>query len=261
MKKKSNTFYTMISILSVLVFLLIWELLTDVLKVVPSYSLPSPIKVVQTFVVKLYSTVPDGGTLITHTGKSLAVVFSGFLIGTVIGVPVGIAMAWYRRFDYFFKPVFDILRPIPPVAWIPLALFAIGIGFMSKAIVIFISAVIPCIINSYSGIKQTSQVRIWVAQTFGAGRFEILCRVAIPTALPMMFTGVRTALSASWMTLVAAELLAANDGLGYMLQMGRMVGRTDIVMVSVITMGIIGALLSALLGCIEKHFVKGEALS
>lgn len=249
--------YTIISIVSIVVVLLIWQLCTETLGLVSTMIIPSPYIVIKAFIFKLTSPNPDTGTLLQHIWASLKVALMGFCFGVVIGVPLGILMGWYKKFDLFVKPIFDLLRPIPPIAWIPLMILWLGIGIQAKAVIIFFSAFVPCVINTYSGIKQTSPVHIWVAQTFGASNFTILRKVAIPTALPSIFTGMRVSLMLSWTSLVAAELLAATRGLGFMIQAARMMARTDIIVVGMLTIGGVGAVLSYLLGLLEKKFVKG----
>ena len=249
--------YKIISAISLLSFVFIWELLTDILKVVPSYTMPSPYSVIKAFWDKLFDVNPDGATLLEHILTSLQVALTGYLCGALVGIPLGIGMAWYKKFDMFFKPIFDLVRPIPPLAWIPISILWFGIGLPAKAAIIFASAFIPCVINSEAGIRQTSSVHIWVAKTFGASNFEILRKVAIPTALPLIFTGLRISLGASWTTLVAAELLASTKGLGYMIQITRLLGRSDIIVVGMLTIGGIGALLAYILQLFERKYVKG----
>ena len=145
----------------------------------------------------------------------------GYLIGAIIGIPLGIFMAWNDRVDMLVRPVFDLVRTIPGIAWTSVMVTLVGIGFLSKALVIFISAMVAMVINSYSGIKQTKTVHLWVGQTFGASNWELLTKVAIPSALPMIFTGLDVALGSAWTTLVAAELLASTKGLGFMIQQAR----------------------------------------
>lgn len=250
--------YTIISVVSVLVALLAWQLFIGTFELVSTMIIPSPYMVIEAFIFKLTSPNPDTGTLFQHIWASLQVALAGFAIGVVVGVPLGIAMGWYRKFDLFIKPVFDLLRPIPPIAWIPLMVLWLGIGIQAKAVIIFFSAFIPCVINAYSGIKQTSPVHIWVAQTFGASNFNILKKVAIPTALPSIFTGMRISLMLAWTSLVAAELLAATRGLGFMIQAARMMARTDIIIVGMFVIGGIGAALAYLLAVIERRYVKGR---
>ena len=255
---KTSLVYKIIAVISIAVFLAIWYFITDGLKLFPASTFPSPVKVLQAFIKKFYVKLPDGGTLFTHLIASLQVVLYGYILGVVIGVPLGIFMGWYRKVDLIVKPLFDLIRPIPPVGWIPIMILWLGIGITAKAMVIFVSAVTPCIINSYTGIKQTSQVHIWVAKTFGASNRRTLIKVGLPSALPMIFTGLKVSLGASWMAVVAAEMLASTKGLGYMIQMNRMVGRADNIIVGMITIGLVGALLTFILERLEKRFVKGR---
>ncbi|MEG2041532.1 MAG: ABC transporter permease, partial [Hafnia sp.] len=245
--KNRQTKYILMSVFSIVIFLLIWELCTDVLKLTTPTTLPSPIKVFQTFIRKFFDKNPDGATLPTHLLASMKVALSGYFIGVVIGVPLGILMAWYKPVDYFVTPLFDLLRPVPGIAWLPVMIVLFGVGLLSKAMVIFLSAFIACIINSYSGIKNTKPVHLWVGQTFGASNFQLLTKVAIPTALPMIFTGLKVALGASWNALIAAELLASNQGLGFMIQQARGLYRPDVIIVGMIAVGLSGALLGYLI--------------
>lgn len=249
--------YRIISVISLLTVIFIWELLTDILKIVQSYTMPSPWSVISAFYTKLYDPNPDGATLFQHILTSLQIALTGYFFGALFGIPVGIAMAWNKKFDMFLKPIFDLVRPVPPIAWIPIMILWFGIGLPAKAAIIFISAFVPCVINAEAGIRQTSPVHIWVARTFGASNFRILRTVALPTALPLIFTGLRISLGVAWMTLVAAELLASTKGLGYMIQINRMLGRSDIIVVGMLTIGGFGALLSFVLQLFERKYVKG----
>lgn len=215
--------------------------------------MPGPIRFFRTLIQKMTDTRPEGATLPQHIFASLKVAMSGYLIGVLVGVPLGIAMAWYKKVDLFVRPVFDLMRPIPGLAWIPVMIVLFGIGLLSKAMVIFLTAFISVVINSYSGIKQTKDVHLWVGQTFGASNTQLLFKVAIPTALPLIMTGLRVALGASWTCLVASSI-----GLGYMIQFCRGIYRPDVIIAGMISIGAIGALLSYLLTFIEKKILKGE---
>jgi NitT/TauT family transport system permease protein/taurine transport system permease protein len=257
MAKKKTRKYFFISILSLIGFFLIWEALTAWIRIVPNYVMPSPVQVLMTFIRKLSSKTPDGATLFQNLAASLEVAVSGFLAGSILGVPLGMAMAWNKKVDLFARPLFDLLRPIPPLAWIPVMILWLGIGTPAKAAVIFMSAFIPNVINSYMGIKQTNTVHLWVGQVFGATRGELFRKIALPTALPYVFTGLRISLGTSWVSLVAAEMLASVRGLGYMIQIGRLVSRPDVIIVGMLTIGAVGALLAFLLKLVEDHFVRG----
>lgn len=167
-------------------------------------------------------------------------------------------MAWYKPIDRIVRPIFDLIRPIPPIGLIPIMVLVFGIGLEAKVAVIFFSAFIPCVINAYSGIKETKDIHLWVARTFGATNGQMLRTIAIPTAMPMIFTGFRVALGASWMSLVAAELLAATRGVGYMIHISRTIGRADVIVVGMLVIGIIGSMLSMMFEFLEKKFVRGE---
>ena len=256
-KRKEKIKYGTISVISLCVFFGVWYLCTAVLHLKPDYVLPSPVQVVEAFVEKVTQTAPDGATLGGHILASLQVALTGYLLGAVIGIPLGIAMAWFRKVDMFVTPLFDLIRPVPTIAWIPLMILWFGIGLGAKAAIIFVSAFVPCVINAYAGIKQTKPVHLWVAQTFGASRREMLFTVAIPTALPLIFTGLRISLGTAWMTLCAAEMLASNRGLGYMIQLNRTLARADLIVVAMLTIGVIGTIFTVGLNALEKKFVKG----
>lgn len=249
--------YAIVSIISICAGIFVWWLVTDGLGLFRSNVLPSPVKVLQTFVKKWYEIKPDGATLLQHLIASLQVALGGYLIGALIGIPLGIFMAWNDKVDMFVRPVFDMVRTIPGVAWTSVMVTLVGIGFLSKALVIFISAMVAMVINSYSGIKQTKTVHLWVGQTFGASNWELLTKVAIPSALPMIFTGLDVALGSAWTTLVAAELLASTRGLGFMIQQARGIFRLDIVIVGMVVIAITGAVLSYIIRFIGNQLIKG----
>ena len=256
-ERRRKNKYLMVSVLTMVVFLLIWELCSDVLHLMPAYSLPSPVASVKAFITKFYDRSPDRGYIWQHALASLQVVVIGSGLGIVIGIPLGILMGWYKKFDMFFKSIFDVIRPIPPIAWIPIMVVLLGIGVKAKAAVIFLSSVVPCVINSYAGIKQVNPVHLWVAQIFGATDRQMLRTIAIPSAMPMIFTGVRVALNAAWMALVAAELLASTKGLGYMIQLARTFGRPDIIIAGMLAIGLLSMVFNIIVTLLEKKFVKG----
>ncbi|MCI8879152.1 ABC transporter permease [Clostridiaceae bacterium] len=249
--------FALLSIAALCAGVFIWWLVTDGLGLFRSNVLPSPVKVGQTFLRKWVETKPDGATLLQHLFASLQVALSGYLIGAAIGIPLGIFMAWNDKIDMFVRPVFDLVRTIPGIAWTSVMVTLVGIGFLSKALVIFISAMVAMVINSYSGIKQTKTVHLWVGQTFGASNWELLTRIAIPSALPMIFTGLDVALGSAWTTLVAAELLASTRGLGFMIQQARGIFRLDIVIVGMVIIAVTGALLSYAIRFLGNQLMKG----
>lgn len=250
-QKKEKIKYFILSMIGLIAFFGIWQAAVK-FGWVSERSLRTPTDIIKTFIYKQINKAPDGATLPTHFFSSLRLALSSFAIAVAIGVPLGWLMGFYKKLDWFLNPIFEIIRPIPPIAWIPIVILTLGIGFRAKMFIIFVAAFVPSVINSYLGIRMTDRTLINVAKTYGASDWTIFTTVCIPSSLNMVFTGVRLSLNASWTTLVAAEMLASTVGLGYMIQMGRTIIRPDIIIVGMFTIGITGALLNILLGLLEK---------
>lgn len=249
--------YSVISIVTLVGFLLIWQFAVQ-LGFVSEKVLATPVEVIKAFIDKLASPNPDGSTIGENILASMSVSVTGFLLSVIIGVPLGLLMGWYKPIDKFIRPIFEIVRPIPPVAWIPIAILWLGFGFKARLFIIVFGAFIPCVINAYAGIRLTSRNLIDVANTCGASNFETFRKVGVPYSLPLVFAGIRIALSSSWGALVAAEMLASNAGLGNMIIMGRQFVRTDIIILGMIVIGLIGFTLNAIFKLIEKRVLRGR---
>ena len=237
-KEKIHLF--LISTVSVIIFLGIWEMAVRLAWVNPQFVC-SPSEAFLAFVDKLTQPNPDGAVQGVHIWESLKLALIGYVAAAVIGVPLGLLLGYYHTFDRLVNPIFEIIRPIPPIAWI------------------FLAAFVPCVINSYTGVKLTNSVLIDVAKTCGASRWKIFITVCTPSAMPLAFTGIRVALGNAWSTLVAAEMLSATAGLGYMIQQGRALGRSDIIIVGMLTIGVIGAVLTAVLNKLENRVIRWRA--
>ncbi len=230
--------YAIMTVATFIVFLGVWQLLAHY-RILGRYT-PTPWMVAKAFVFKLSNNGPDGAVLLANFVASLYVAITGFFIAITVGIPLGLVMGWYRLFDRFVRPLFEIIRPIPAVAWIPLTIVWVGVGLEAKSMIIFFSAFVPCVINSYTGVRQTNVALINVAKTYGASNFYIFLHVGVPSAIPLIFAGMRIALANSWGTLVAAEMLAASAGLGYMINMARSFGRADVVVLGMVCIGGLG---------------------
>ena len=250
-----------LSIFSLVGMVGIWFILTSLAKVIPPAFLPPPQNIVTDF-LRLLASSYVGHTLIGHTLVSLQIVLGGFLLAVAIGIPLGILMGWFKRIEAVVDPLFQLLRPIPPLAWIPLSLLWFGIGIKSKIFVIWLSAFVPCVINSYTAIRLTDPLLVKAALGLGVKKQRDLLReVAIPSSLPVILGGVRIGLGSAWMTLVAAELLASNAGLGYMMQMARRALEPSVIILGMLIIGILGALMARGLRVLEKRicpWVKKE---
>ena len=177
------------------------------------------------------------GTLIDALGASLYRISMGFAIGTSCALALGCLIGWYKTIEYLLDPLIEAVRPIPPLAYIPIVIIWFGIEEFSRVLLISIACFMVCVVNVVAGMKNVPQVYVDAASTMGATRFQIFRTVAIPAATPFIFTGFRIALAAAWTTLVAAELIAAPSGLGFLLQEGRRYFLTDQVMMIIVIIG------------------------
>ena len=240
-QKRQETFRnTMLSVSGVLLFFVIWEVMA-LTGVVDRKKICDVLEIFQLFLVKFTDPNPDGAVLLVNVWSSLEIALCGFGLAIVIGIPLGWLMGWYRGFDSFVRPIFEIIRPIPPVSWIPLTIVWMGVGLQAKAFIVFFAAFVPCLINSYTGIRQTKEVLKNVGKTCGASYFTV-------------------AIGNAWATLVAAEMLAASSGLGYMILMGRSYGRVDLVIMGIVVIGALGVLISALINLLENAVLGWKKL-
>ena len=254
-KRRERRKALILGIISILVFLTIWQLLCT-FQIVGEKALVSPIRVIQAIFTKIGSTKPDGNTLLQNIWSSFKLAMIGFFLALIIGLPLGLLMGWYRPLDRFVRPIFEIIRPLPPIAWIPIVIVLLGIGTVAKSFIIFFTTFVPIVINSYTGIRETSAVYINFAKTCGYSNWRIFCTVGIPSAMPLTFAGMIIALGNGWGTLVAAEMLASNSGLGYMIFMGRSYGRIDIIIAGMLVIGLLGLALTAALGALEDYVLR-----
>jgi NitT/TauT family transport system permease protein len=208
---------------------------------------PSPWKVV-TGTVEL---IKDG-TMFDHIGASLLRVAIGFLIATVVALPLGLWMGRVTVVYTTLNPVFQILRPISPIAWIPIAILWFGIGDTSPIFLIFISSVFPLVVQTATGVHGIEPRFLQAAENFGVPRWKLYLKVIWPAALPQVIVGMRISLGVAWLVVVAAEMIALRSGLGYMIIDARNAGnRYDLVVSGMVVIGLIGLLLDALMRRLE----------
>ncbi len=251
----------LLSIGSVVAFLLLWHFCVapDGVKDwrIPKTMLSRPMDVFNLFIDKLTNPAPDGETLLVHAKQSMTEAFLGYVLALIVGIPLGLAMGWFKTVRGLFRPLFELIRPIPPVAWIPLTVFWFGIGLAGKVFIIWVCGVVPCVINSYIGVSMSNPTYINMARTYGASDWKVFTTICIPSALPMVFSALQLALVYCWITLVAAELLASDKGIGFLITTGRFLGRTDLVLVGMLAVGLTGAAISLLIDKIEARLLAG----
>jgi ABC-type nitrate/sulfonate/bicarbonate transport system permease component len=188
------------------------------------------------------------GTLMTHVAISLERVLVGYIAGCIAGIVIGALMGRIPLIGRLADPMLQLVRPISPVALVPLSIIWFGIGDLSKYFIIFYAVVIIMIINTAAGVTSTPMIRLNAARCLGASPWQMLRRVVLPSAVPSILTGMRVALGFAFMGIVAAELIAAQSGIGYLIMQSRTLLRTDIMFVGLVTLGILGALLD---GCFK----------
>jgi ABC-type nitrate/sulfonate/bicarbonate transport system permease component len=168
-------------------------------------------------------------------------------------VPLGIAMGWSKAIDEQVDPLVEVLRPVPPLAWIPLSILWFGIGDIQNQFIIFLGMFFPILLNTISGVKNIEPNLLRAARCLGAKEGRVLRRVVLRAALPQIITGVRVGLGVGWMALVAAELVGANSGLGFLINDARTLLRTDIVIVGMITIGVVGLVIDRTIRFVGKR--------
>ena len=188
------------------------------------------------------------GALLSHVGISLERVLIGYSAGCILGVLIGTLMGRISFVGQFVDPLLQLMRPISPVALVPLSIIWFGIGDLSRYFIIFYGVVIIMIMNTAAGVSATPGLRVNAARCFGATRMQIFYRIIIPSAVPYILTGMRVALGFAFMGIVAAEMIAAQSGIGYLIMQSRMLLRTDIMFVGLVTLGVLGALID---GCFK----------
>src|SRR5450631_1248268 len=194
------------------------------------------------------------GTLRDDIGASLTRVGVGFLLAVAIAVPLGLWMGWVAGAYSTLNPVFQILRPISPIAWIPMAILWFGVGNESPIFLIFMSSVFPMVVQTTAGVHTIERRYLRAAENFGVSRSTLFLQVIIPAVLPQIIVGMRIGLGVAWLVVVAAEMIALRSGLGYLIIDSRNAGnRYDLVIAGMIVIGLIGLLLDGAMRLLERH--------
>jgi len=214
--------------------------------------LPSPVDVVARFATLIVDTF-SGSTLAGHALASLTRWFIGVAAAVGLGVPVGIALAWLPPVRAAVTPLFELLRYIPPFAWVPIAVLWFGASTTTQALIVFIAAFPACVINTELGVVQVDPILLRAARTLGAPAATTLARVVLPVAAPSLFTGLRIAFSNGWMALVGAELIVGKQGLGFLISQGQINDSVATILVGMISIGVLGVLIDVALQRIQRH--------
>lgn len=242
-----------ISVVTIVTLLVAWAVVTNAGWIKPLF-LPSPQAVGQQFWEYLTGAANDK-PLWQHFVASMGRVFAAFALAVVTAVPVGIAMGMSRVARGIFDPPIEFYRPLPPLSYLPLIIIWFGIDELPKVLLIFLSCFAPLALAARSGMKSASQEQINAAYSMGATYGQVIRHVILPSALPEILVGMRIAIGFGWTTLVAAEMVAANVGLGQMVLNASNFLRTDIVIMGIVVIGVVAYLFDLLMRWVEKRLV------
>ncbi|MFZ4809033.1 MAG: ABC transporter permease [Hyphomicrobiaceae bacterium] len=241
-----------IGLATVAAVLVLWWVLTTVTGIVSSARFPSPAEFWASL-TQINTRGYAGAVLANHAVHSLKLVVMGFLVAIATGIPLGLWMGWDRRVEALVNPIFLVIRPIPPLAWIPLAILWLGLGDAAKIMVIWFSAFVPSVINAFTGVRNIDRPILEAARMLGTPRWTMVREIIAPAASPMIFTGLRLSLQASWTTLVAAELVGALVGLGFILNMAQQDIYPGMILVGMVAVGLLGWATTWVLGRVERR--------
>ena len=242
-----------LSVLSIAGIIFVWWLFTTMGWVKPLF-LPSPQAVLYKF-INVWQNGFTNTPFLEHVGISAARVFGAFLLACMVGIPLGIAMGMSPFVRGIFDPPLEFYRPIPPLAYLPLIIIWFGIGETSKVLLIFLSVLAPVALGARSGVKSAAIEQIHAAYSFGASRWQVMTQVILPSALPEILTAMRIGIGFGWTTLVAAEMVAATKGLGYMVLTASQFLQTSTVIMGIIVIAIIAYSFDLLMRFIERRVV------
>ena len=251
--RKSRLLAFLPNLILLLVLILAWQFASTVW--LPSIDphmvvlMPAPTTIARTAAGLIAS-----GELFFHLVASLKREASAFLFAAT-AIPLGIAMGWWRLVYNQVNPIMEILRPIPPLAWIPLSILWFGIGDAKNEFIIFLGMFFPILINTIVGVKNVDPNLVRAARSLGAPEYKVLSRIVLKGSLPQIITGVRIGLGVGWMALVAAELVGANSGLGFLINDARSMLRTDTIVVGMLTIGLVGLLIDTAIRTLGRKFL------
>lgn len=235
----------LLPVMTGVVFLTLWHLLV---RLSGSDLFPTPVDV-----MKGIQELFNKGLLLKYIVASLFRVSWGFFLAVLVGVPLGLALGWFRLAYEALNPIIQILRPISPIAWIPVAILWFGIDDTAPVFLIFLASVFPITVSAMAAVQNMQLVYLRAARNFGVQGSRLFTRVILPAALPQIITGIRIALGIAWLVVVAAEMIAVNSGLGYLIIDARNAGkRYDLVVAGMVMIGLIGLVLDFLVRQLEK---------
>ncbi len=244
---------TICAAISIFCFLVVWGIVVKT--TAAGKVLAGPVETLTAF-FKAFVQPIGTHTIEGHIFWSLKRVLTGWLIGSAVGIFLGIMMGWFKPVAAFFRPLFELVRPIPPIAWIPISLVWFGLGEPSKYFIIFYFAFTAVTMNAYSGVKAVDPELMGAAKMLGANNLQVFTTIVLPSCVPQIFAGLQIAIGTSWATVVAAEMVRSSEGVGWVIIKGQDSNSTVQILVGIVAIGIVGFLLATLMRKIEARLCR-----
>jgi sulfonate transport system permease protein len=248
--KNETVRFWLVALILPIALLCLWKG-ADVLGMLKPYTMPKSESVISTAI-----ELARDGKLHKHVLSSISLVLRGFLMALAAAFALGISIGLSRKIEAVFELMVQILKPIPPIAWIPLAILWFGIGDSSKLYIIFLGALFPVLLNVVSGIQSIDRRYFELARVYETSKARLIFKIVLPGALPQIMTGIRVGLGNAWVCVVAAEMIASVTGVGYLLTYGRSLSRPDMVILAMLLIGVIGKIMDDALKFVTAKLIK-----
>lgn len=233
--KQYNKYSKIELIIVPIILIIIWYIVCDVLGLIPKFMFPGPVEVVESFIKLLVS-----GKLFRDIYATLYKVIIGLILAGAVGITGGIILGWSKRLERLCSLIISILRPIPPIAWIPFSILWFGIGSTPAIFIIFMGCVFPILVSTIDGVHRTKGVLIEAAQTFGVSNYQMLTKVIMPATIPYIVSGLKVGIGIALMCTISGEMIGSSTGIGYMILTSTNLFDTGSTVVGMIVIGIIG---------------------
>lgn len=234
-------------------FLCIWYLATTFTSL--GLTMPDPITVIRDFLIAFVEPIGTK-SMIFHILISLRRMLIPYFIGGFFGVLIGILMGWYKIADAIFMPFIQMLRPIPPIAWIPLSIIWFGFAEGSKYFLIFLACFFTIALTTYNGVRSVDETLVRAAKMLGANDRQLFTTIVLPTTVPYIFSGLQVALGSAWATIVAAEMIRSSEGVGWLIVSGQDTGNMNQIMVGIIAIALTGLVITTVMRMIEQKMCE-----
>ena len=241
------------ALISIAAFLLFWHWGTNGTEL--GKMMPGPIKVISGM-INTFSKPIGKYSILGHIGWSLSRVLVAYLIAAVAGITIGTLMGWSKMVAAVFNPIYQMIRPIPPIAWIPLAILWFGLGETAKYFLIFLAAFNNITLNAFDGARSLDKTLIGASQMLGASNIQTLFTIVLPASVPAIFAGLQVAVSVSWATVVAAEMVRSTEGAGWVIINGQEMNNTTQILIGIVAIGVVGFLLAIFMRKLEEKLCR-----